>query len=215
MKCEVHPGRVEFGCVRCEGVRRADAWSQWIAHQADWDLFGGLTFDPRRRPTLPPGAARVSRLDRVTRDELPRRPDVSRLAPRLSEDGRLRLQGRPLAVDVARRSALAFFKHGEELLGRRLSGVIALEYHRNGWPHFHPLIAVQGGLQKGDIAALGRLWYQQSGGNKLEQPRSVGDVCAYASKYLSKGLDQGDVLIWPAAGPLSRTWRLSVGAVRS
>lgn len=196
MKCDGHAGRIDFECRRCQAVQRSDAWSQWIAGQADWNLFGGLTFDPRRRVSPPPGPQRGGQRLRP--------------GPRLNESGTLRLQGRPLAADIARRSVLTFFDQGEQLLGRRLAGIVALEFHGNLWPHFHPLISVEGGLQGGEIKALGTLWYQRAGGNRLEVPRSLGDVSAYASKYLSKGLDVGDVLMWPKAGPLSTDWRAAL-----
>lgn len=197
MRCEQHAGRLDYDCGRCLRVRRSDAWAQWIARQADWNLFGGLTFDPRRRVPPPPGPQR---------GEQRLRP-----GPRLTEDGSVRLGGRPLAPDVARRRVWRFFRDSQDLLGRQLAGVVALEFHKNGWPHFHPLIAVEGGLQGGEVAALGGLWFAHSGGNRLEQPRSLADVSAYAAKYLTKGLDDGDLLLWPRSGGFTSAWRLSFG----
>jgi hypothetical protein len=55
----------------------------------------------------------------------------------------------------------------------------------------------------GDIAALGRAWYLPHGGNRLAKPRDVADVCAYATKYLTKDLAKGDVIFWPTRGQLT------------
>jgi hypothetical protein len=127
---------------------------------------------------------------------------VTRESPRLTEDGRIRLKDAPMSRDVARGRVRTFLRDGGELLGRRITGVVAMEYQRNGWPHFHPLLGIEGGLRGGEVAALGGLWFKASGGNRLEVPRDLGDCCAYAGKYLTKGLDRGDVIIWPERGPL-------------
>lgn len=174
--------------LRAERARRRDAWAQWVAQLRPWHLFGALTFDQRRpRGPRPPGPG-TGRL---------------RLAPRLSEDGSVRLSDVPLTADVARTRVRAWLRDGEEVVGRRLSAVVALEYQKSGWPHFHPLLGVDGGLQGGEIAALGQLWFRRNGYAKLEVPRVIGDVAAYASKYLTKELEVGDVVVWPRRGPLS------------
>jgi hypothetical protein len=97
-----------------------------------------------------------------------------------------------------------FCRQGETALRRRLYAVVALEAHRNGWPHFHPLISVQGGLEGHEISTLGGLWYRASGYGRLEVPRSREDVCAYSAKYLTKSFDRGEVVIWPERGELKR-----------
>lgn len=198
-------------CVRCTPVRQVDAWSSVVASQwGPWNLFGGLTFDPRRRPVVPPGCQKmpvaggsgerlrvgpICGVDRLTGDA----------------DPRIRLtSARPMARDVAVAKVRHFFREGQRRLGRELRGIVALEYHQNGWPHFHPLLKVEGGLQGGEVKTLGGLWYAECGGNRLERPRSVGDVTAYAAKYLSKGLDRGDVVIWPERGRLDAPWRRSL-----
>lgn len=166
----------------------ADAWANWVGELRSWHLFGGLTFDPRRRVPRPPGSQRFG--------------EKTRESPRLTEDGRVRLGDAPMSADVARGRVRSFLRDGEDVLHRRLAAVVALEYQKNGWPHFHPLLSVEGGLEGGEIAALGNLWFQRCGGNRLEVPASSSDVCAYAAKYLSKGLDRGDVLFWPEKGPI-------------
>jgi len=81
---------------------------------------------------------------------------------------------------------------------------VALEYQKNGWPHFHPLLRLAGGLQPGDIARLGQAWYKPHGYARLEPPRSRVDVCSYAAKYLAKDLSRGDVIFWPLRGPIGQ-----------
>lgn len=181
--------------VTTERERARDAWSNWVMGLREWHLFGGLTFDQRRKKRVPPGPQRFG--------------EVTREGPRLTEDGRVRLGDVPLSADVARGRVRSFLRDGEQLLGRRMAAVVALEYQKNGWPHFHPLLSIERGLQGGEIAALGGLWFRHCGGNRLEVPASTSDVCAYAAKYLSKGLDRGDVLFWPERGPLrfpDRKW---------
>jgi hypothetical protein len=145
----------------------ADAWGDWIAGMGEWHLFGGLTYDQRRR-----------RLDGT---------------------------GMPIppGADVARRHVLRWLGDGSERLGRPVeAAVVALEYQRNGWPHFHPLLRLPGGLAGNELQELGGLWFERHGYAKLEPPRDRADVCAYAAKYLSKDLARGDVLFWPRRGGL-------------
>lgn len=202
--CRRHGDRPAEGCGRCDKA----AWGQWIAGLVEpgkWDLFGGLTFDPKRGVCPPPGEQRhgerlrlapVVGVDRLTGDA----------------DPRVRLSSRPLARDVALSRVTWFFREGERRLGRQLSGVVALEFHKNGWPHFHPLISLEGGLQDGDVKVLGPLWTARCGYNRLEPPHSAGAVASYASKYLSKGLDSGDVVFWPERGRLVRPARMALPA---
>ncbi len=133
-----------------------------------WDLFGGLTYDPKR-----------ARVDRV---------------------------GAPIppGADVVRSHALQWVREASKQLGRPVeAAVMALEYQKNGWPHLHPLVRISGGLQGGEIRALGTWWYEHHGGNRLEEPWSKESVTAYAAKYLSKDLSRGDVVFYPLRGPLS------------
>jgi hypothetical protein len=89
----------------------------------------------------------------------------------------------------------------DRALGKRLeAAVVALEYQKNGWPHFHPLLRLAGGLRPRDFSAAGHEWYAPHGYARLEVPRSEFDVAAYASKYLVKELERGDVVFWPYRG---------------
>jgi hypothetical protein len=83
-----------------------------------------------------------------------------------------------------------------------LTAVAALEYHKNGWPHFHSLIHRPDGFVATERAALVATWEELAGYCRIEEPRSVADCAAYAAKYLTKDLARGTVLFWPAAGHL-------------
>jgi len=85
--------------------------------------------------------------------------------------------------------------------GRLEAAVVALEYQKNGWPHFHPLIRLSGDLQGREFEQLGQAWYRKHGYAQLAEPRSQTDVAEYAAKYLVKDLARGDVLFWPLRGP--------------
>jgi len=108
------------------------------------------------------------------------------------------------ARDVARAHVLRWLRDTTRGSGPRVeAAVIALEYQKNGFPHFHPLLRVQGGGRAGDFAQLGGPWFREHGFARLESPRSEADVAAYAAKYLAKDLDRGDVLFWPGRGRLN------------
>jgi hypothetical protein len=155
----------------------AEAWGNWIAGLTDWNLFGGLTYDQRRRRT-----------DARSGDAI---------AP---------------GADVARAHVFRWLKQAPQTLGRPINAaVVALEYQRNGWPHFHPLLCVNGGLQGNELEQLGGAWFRAHGYARLERPRDQVDVCTYAAKYLAKDLDSGDLIMWrlhdlarAAASPLLR-----------
>ena len=107
-------------------------------------------------------------------------------------------------ADVARAHVRRWLSEGSRLLGRPIeAGVVALEYQKNGWPHFHPLLRIAGGLTGNEFRTLGQAWFRRHGYARLEVPRDQGDVAAYAAKYLSKDLSRGDVLFWPVRGRLS------------
>lgn len=138
----------------------SEAWGEWIAGMGEWHVFGALTYDPRRRSTLP-GA------------------DVGRAHVRRWLGKDLRKAG--VQVEAA---------------------IVAVEYHKNGWPHYHPLLRLKGGGQRGDFARIGQPWYKAHGYARLETPRDKLAVAAYASKYLAKDLSRGDVILWPVRGSL-------------
>lgn len=146
----------------------AEAWGSWIAGMGEWHLFGGLTYDQRRR----------------------------------REDGR----GGFIApgADVAKGHVRRWLKEAPRTLGRPIeAAVVALEYQRNGWPHFHPLLRIAGGLQGNELAQLGGAWFEHHGYARLGPPESPAAVCAYAAKYLAKDISRGDVIFWPLRGPLT------------
>jgi hypothetical protein len=102
-------------------------------------------------------------------------------------------------------------KHVERWLGNSKghpgvfveAAVVALEHHKNGWPHFHPLLRLRGGSTGHELATLGQAWFRDHGYARLEIPRDKLAVSTYAAKYLAKDLDRGDVIFWPPRGPLS------------
>jgi hypothetical protein len=139
----------------------AEAWGEWIASMGEWHVFGALTYDQRRRPTVPGSDVARAHVRRWLRDA-PRRAGVE--------------------VEAA---------------------VVALEYQRNGWPHFHPLLRLRGGARPGDFGRLGQAWFKPHGYAQLQVPRDQSDVAAYAAKYLAKDLSEGDVIFWPLHGQLT------------
>jgi len=104
----------------------------------------------------------------------------------------------PPGADVVKAHARAWLRQS-----RAEAAVVALEYQKNGWPHLHPLVRLPGGIRRGDLVELGQSWFSHHGYARLELPRSRTDTCAYASKYLAKDLDRGDVIFWPPRGSLS------------
>jgi hypothetical protein len=95
--------------------------------------------------------------------------------------------------DRAKKDFTGWINDASGALGRGIEYVVGMEYQKNGWPHFHALLDL-GGLDGGDIARIGPLWYRRYGFDRLEEPRSIGDCAAYAAKYLVKDIDRGDVL---------------------
>lgn len=145
---------------RSDRLAATDAWGSWVAEMGDWHVFGALTYDQRRRETVPGADVAMAHVRRWLRES-------------------------PRAAGVEVEAA-----------------VVALEYQRNGWPHFHPLMRVRGGLRDGALGALGQTWFRRHGYARLEPPRDTAAVAAYASKYLVKDLARGDVLFWPLRGSL-------------
>lgn len=106
--------------------------------------------------------------------------------------------------DVARAHVRRWLRRDVPRSGLQVeAAVVALEYQKNGWPHFHPLLRLAGGDHPRSHQLLGQAWFKDHGYAKLETPRSIEDVAAYASKYLVKDLARGDVIFWPPRGSLS------------
>ena len=106
--------------------------------------------------------------------------------------------------EAVQKHVRGWLRESERRLGRPIeAAVVAVEAHKSGWPHCHPLLRLGGGLGPGDIATIGQTWYERRGYIRLEVPRTVADVCQYACKYLSKDLGRGDVFLWPQRGSLS------------
>jgi len=105
----------------------------------------------------------------------------------------------------AQRHVVGWLADVQGALGRPVCAVFGLESQKNGWPHAHGLLEV-GGLGEGDIARAGRLWFEAWGFNRLEAPRSRGDVAGYCAKYVVKEDRSGLVFF----GPLEQLrWALS------
>lgn len=151
------------------------AFAGWIQDLGAWDLFGGLTFDPRRcrHGLVPNGPCSMERMWADT------------WVPRLR------------SVHQVRKAVEAWRERGQEALGRSFEYVAGIEAHTNGHLHVHPLVKLEDGLRFGDIKTLGTLWYERNGYALLEVPRSQADVTAYSAKYLTKDLSIGDLLISP------------------
>jgi len=157
------------------------AWGEWVAGLREWHVFGGLTFDQRRFQVY---RCKVPAFD----------------GGMFGESTEAYVVETPLVMPkvVARDVAIGRFQRWvrrcETALGRRVDYVAALQYQRNGWPHFHPLLDV-GRLVDGDIAIMGRLWYEENGYGRLEVPRDLEAVAKYASRYLVRDMADGDVLL--------------------
>lgn len=200
--CKRHLGGVGLDCSECEPFRRSAAFAQWLPRLAEWQWFLTLTFDQRRKL---PGRELPAQDDRGGVRPLGR--GGLALAPRLADlPVPPRLDGRPLTRESAERRALAFLERAEEELGREVGAVVALEYHKNGWPHFHGLMHVQGGVRGHEKRVLGGLWMELAGASQIEPPRAARDVAAYVAKYLVKDLNRGDLVFWPRRGALARAW---------
>lgn len=99
------------------------------------------------------------------------------------------------ARDVeAYRSALSAVLH------REVTAAVAIEAHRNGWPHAHALLAMDGVNSLGFVRA-GRLWWDNHGFaliSRVDLSRSYS-LAAYITKYFTK--QNADVAL---LGPLRR-----------
>jgi hypothetical protein len=161
-----------------------------VAQVWPWDLCTTLTLDPRKAPVVAPGPQL--------------RPGRGRLQwpIRLTEGDSPRVLKAPVKTGTLAGRIRYWLRDCQRELGRELVAMGALELHKSGEPHYHGLVGIAGGLQGTEIAALNRLWFEKWGATLIERPRQVGDVAAYAAKYLTKDIDQGGVLIYPPDGPL-------------
>lgn len=164
----------EMRRARCGTERAArEAMGDWISELGRWDLFGGLTFDPRRcRHGLRPGSGPCS-VERIGGAWVHRRVPVAMASARFE----------------------SFVRAARKALRRPIEYVAAVECQSSGHAHLHPLLELGGGLQMGDIKALGLLWYENNGYGRFEVPRDVGAVGGYTAKYLLKDGGAGDLLL--------------------
>lgn len=107
------------------------------------------------------------------------------------------------APEAVVRHVKGWLREGGRRIGRPVeAAVVGIEAHKSGWPHCHALVRLPGGLQYPDVQLLGQTWYERRGYAKLEAPKTQHDVCLYVSKYVTKDLARGDVLLWPSHGPM-------------
>jgi hypothetical protein len=109
--------------------------------------------------------------------------------------------GAPSVSDASALRRFGYYlRRAQRVLGRQVTGVVALEHHASGQPHGHGLLAIEGPHVKGELVALGRLWEGTAGNgySRHEVPRKRGDVARYCAKYLVK--DGGDVVFSPDLG---------------
>jgi hypothetical protein len=106
--------------------------------------------------------------------------------------------------EAVERHVQRWLQAAPKILGRPVeAAVVGVERHRSSWPHAHAVLRLPGGVQKHDLVALGQAWYLPHGYAKLELPKSRNDVVAYVCKYVTKDLEQGNVILWPRRGRMS------------
>ena len=168
-----------------EGDRRARprirdplalAFAEWIDSLAAWHLMVTITVDPRRRVYVPPGTQRHGQR---LRDPVPGH----------------------MATDVFGRVVARRWRDCEDALGRPLIAATGVEFHRSGAPHAHAVVSVQGGVRPGDIATIGRVFFETLGFCRVEEPRDAGDCSRYVSKYVTKS-NPDQFFLHPRAGRL-------------
>ncbi len=178
------------------------AMGDWILSQMRPDVFGGLTHDPKRRQV---------KLEAQRANQR----GFTRIAPRLTDhaDSPRRMSDIPIGRDPAIARVHEWLTECEQATGKGITGAVALEFHRNGAPHFHPLLELAGGLDQGDIVKMGLPWYRANGGNRLQRPRNHAETAQYCAKYVCKGPEHGDLLFWPRGGALRPVPVLEPGEV--
>lgn len=174
-----------------------EALGEFFMDLGPWDIFGGETFDQRRR--------RFQRIETRTSSEPVRAGWTKKGYPRWTWGhpvvyDYIHELPRKVSVDGTREAFQNFIRRGRKALGRHIEYAAAIESQKNGWPHLHPLLKLEEGLRGGDIAALGRIWWEEYGLNKLAAPRSQNDVAGYCAKYLVKDLASGELLLSPRLG---------------
>jgi len=142
-----HDAKVAFeeemaGAAQQLRLDAREALAEYVSQARQWDLFGTMTYDPRR------------------------------------------LEGMA-SVWKCRRDVLGWCRDCQVALGRPMVAVIGFESHKSGWPHAHSMIDV-GGLGAGDIATMGRLWFNRAGGNRLKPVDDAYELARYCSKYTLK-----------------------------
>jgi hypothetical protein len=134
---------------------------------------------------------------------------------RLRWPARVKEDGTPAAPPMTREVAEAHVRRWlrlhERATGRPLTAIVALEYHRSGWPHFHGLLAGDAIATDVQRAYLRAQWNELAGYCRIETPLDVEACARYAAKYLTKSLDRGDVILWKPAGPPDRRGRRGGG----
>src|SRR3989304_476937 len=70
---------------------------------------------------------------------------------------------RRIPVDVAAGRFKRWMRASEKALGRGIVYVAALESHKNGWPHLHPLLSLEGGIQAGGGGTPGGVGHRANG----------------------------------------------------
>jgi len=179
------------GARREQEQAATEAMGELFMKLGPWDIFGGETFDQRRR--------RFQRIETRTSEPVCVGGDRWVWGHPVVYDYIHELP-RKVSVDGTREAFQNFIRRGRKALGRGIEYAAAIESQKNGWPHLHPLLKVEEGLRGGDIAALGRIWWEEYGLNKLAAPRSQNDVAGYCAKYLVKDLASGELLLSPRLG---------------
>ena len=165
------------------------AWGDWIAGIGNWTLFGGETFDQKRRRLQPVRTRTVEAVQHgVNASGYPRWFWGSPVSYSYVLDA-----PKQVSRDVAIRKFERFVRRAERHLQRPVDYVCALQYQKNGWPHFHPLLDTHG-LVGNEIGVLSRLWREEAGGCELSVPRDGEAVSRYACRYASRDLADCDVL---------------------
>jgi hypothetical protein len=173
-----------------EGLRRA--WSTLLVRYP-WDAFATLTFKhPRHDPFELVNAFTIF-LDKWHLHQA-----VELGAATVTYVARADAYGRELPPRVKRRGPFVnAWKKGRY----RPVWVLGIEQHKSGDLHMHACIKFETPWEMS--RRLGwRVWADQDnpagmkmGWARIEQPKSLGDVAGYVSKYVTKG---GDVVLSPS-----------------